>query len=290
MKIGITSYSLSNALCDGRLAPLDAITWAAKHGAECFELSPGNTFPIYDDGMPEKCAARAREEGIMLSSYTIGASFIKETAEERAAEVARVKQEVDIAARLGVGCMRFDVGWRTPEQATLENFEKDLPPAAECCREIADYAHQFGIVTTVENHGFHFQGAERIQRLIYAVGRPYYRTTLDVANFSCVDEDNLASVRMNIGLAAMIHLKDFFYRPCGNPPVGGGWFRTRGGIPLHGTIIGDGSLDLRSICKVIRESGYDGCVSVEFEGMEDCFVDTEMGLKNAFKLLKDKEL
>jgi len=285
MKIGITSYSLHAALKDGRLTPLDAITWAAKHGAECFEISPGDTFPMAGDA-PEQYVARCREEGIVLSSYTVGANFIQADDAARAAEVARLKGEVDIAARLGVTRMRFDAGWRKPAEATLENFEADLPLVAECCAQVADYANTFGIVSSVENHGFHFQGAERIQRLLRAVNRPYYRTTLDVGNFSCADEDNLVSVKMNLPYASFIHLKDFFIRPFGNPPVGPGWFNSKGGNYLRGTIVGHGSLDMRNICKAIRESGYDGFVSVEFEGSEDCFFGTETGIKNANELLR----
>ncbi len=289
MKIGITSYSVSRAISDGRLSPLDTITWAAKHGAECYELSPGNTFPIREGDMPEQVVARAAAEGILLSSFTFTANCIKATAAERAAEVERVKREADIAARMQVKRMRCDAGWRNPPDATLANFEADLPYVADCLREVADYAYQYGITTTVENHGYHFQGSERVRRLVMAVDRPYYRQTLDVGNFSCVDEDNLAAVRNNIDLAAMIHLKDFFRRPAGNPPVDDTWSRTRAGNYIRATIVGHGSLDMRSICQVIRESGYDGCVSVEFEGLEDCLYATELGLKNAKLLLRGEQ-
>lgn len=286
MKIGITSYCFAPALSEKRLTPLEAITWAAKNGAESFEISPGEYFPTTDD-LPEQYLARAREEGIPISSYTVGANFVKETAEERAAEVLRVKGQVDIAVRLGVKFMRFDAGWRSPEEATLENFEKDLPLVAACAAEVADYANQFGIVTSVENHGYHFQGAERVQRLLRAVNRPYYRTTLDVGNFSCADENNVLSVKENIKYASMVHLKDFFMRPATNPPLGEGWFRSKGGTYLRGSIVGQGSLDMRSICKIIRDSGYDGYVSVEIDGnLEDVFKRASISIANAKELLR----
>ena len=201
--------------------------------------------------------------------------------------MARIKSEVDIAARLGVKFMRYDAGSRPIPEATPENFEKDLPVVADCCREVADYAARYGITCSVENHGYHFQGAERVNRLVRLVDRPNYKTTLDVGNFLCADDDPVAAVGTNIRIASMIHFKDFFFRPVGNPPLGEGWLRTKAGHYLRGTIVGHGDVDLRSIVRIIRESGYDGCVSVEFEGMEECIRGCRASLANTRRLFAE---
>ena len=279
MKIGLSSYSLSRAIGSGNMGILEAIDWIANEGGEHIEIVPG-AFDIHAEKMPEKIAARAKEAGIDVSSYTIGANFLQPDAEARAAEVARVKSEVDIAARLGVRFMRYDAGWRPIPEATVENFEKDLPFVADGCREVADYAVKYGITCSVENHGYHFQGAERVRRLVNLVGRPNYRTTMDVGNFVCADDDPVSAVRTNIGIASFIHFKDFFRRTAGNPPVGEGWSRTRGGNFIRGTIVGHGDVELRPIVKIIKDSGYDGYVSVEFEGREDCVWGCHVSLAN----------
>ena len=283
MKIGLSSYSLSRAIGSGNMGILEAIGWIANEGGEHIEIVPG-AFDIHAEKMPERIAARAKEEGIDVSSYTIGANFLQPDAKARAKEVARVKSEVDIAARLGVRFMRYDAGWRPIPEATVENFEKDLPFVADGCREVADYAAQYGITCSVENHGYHFQGAERVRRLVNLVNRPNYRTTMDVGNFVCADDDPVSAVRTNIGIASFIHFKDFFRRSAGNPPVGEGWSRTKGGNFIRGTIVGHGSVELRPIVKIIKESGYDGYVSVEFEGREECIWGCHVSLANT-KLL-----
>lgn len=283
MKIGLSSYSLSRAIGSGSMGILEAIGWIANEGGEHIEIVPG-AFDIHAEKMPERIAARAREEGIDVSSYTIAANFLQPNAKARAKEVARVKSEVDIAARLGVRFMRYDAGWRPIPEATVENFEKDLPFVADGCREVADYAAQYGITCSVENHGYHFQGAERVRRLVNLVNRPNYRTTMDVGNFVCADDDPVSAVRTNIGIASFIHFKDFFRRSAGNPPVGEGWSRTKGGNFIRGTIVGHGSVELRPIVKIIKESGYDGYVSVEFEGREECLWGCHVSLANT-KLL-----
>ena len=283
MKIGLSSYSLSRAIGSGNMGILEAIGWIANEGGEHIEIVPG-AFDIHAEKMPERIAARAKEEGIDVSSYTIGANFLQPDAKARAKEVARVKSEVDIAARLGVRFMRYDAGWRPIPEATVENFEKDLPFVADGCREVADYAAQYGITCSVENHGYHFQGAERVTRLVNLVNRPNYRTTMDVGNFVCADDDPVSAVRTNIRIASFIHFKDFFRRTAGNPPVGEGWSRTKGGNFIRGTIVGHGSVELRPIVKIIKESGYDGYVSVEFEGREECIWGCHVSLANT-KLL-----
>ena len=40
MRIGLSSYSLDREIKDGKMTLLEAIDWAAAHGAECMELVP----------------------------------------------------------------------------------------------------------------------------------------------------------------------------------------------------------------------------------------------------------
>ena len=287
MKIGLSSYSLSRAIASGQLGILEAIDWIANAGGEHMEVVPGGAWDIHVPGLPEKIVARAKEAGIDLSSYTIGANFVNDDPAARAAEVERIKREVDIAGTLGVKFMRYDAGWRPIPETTLENFEKDLPLVADCCREVAAYAARYGITCSVENHGYHFQDCERVRRLVKMVDLPNYRTTLDVGNFLCADGDPVSSVRTNIDIASFIHFKDFFRRTAGNPPIGEGWSRSRAGHYLRATVIGHGSVELVPIVKIIKESGYDGYVSVEFEGKEDCLWACKVSLDNAKKLFAE---
>ncbi len=72
----------------------------------------------------------------------------------------------------------------------------------------------------------------------------------------------------------MIHLKDFYIRK--KDRLAGlhgpfdcraeGWLESLGGTMLRGAILGQGDIDIVSIVRNIRASGYDGFVSLEFEG------------------------
>lgn len=283
MKIGFSSYSLSGAIRDGRMDILAAIRWIAEHGGEHIELAPFGFSLVDNDALVEAVKKEAANCGLALSSYTVGANFCTAgsdnhdiTGDEYAQMLADTKRHVDIAAALGVTLMRHDAGSRPREQCTVENFERDLPRVADACREVADYAAKSGITTSVENHGYHFQGSERVRRLVRLVDRPNYRTTLDVGNFLCVDEDPVCATMNNIGIASMVHFKDFYVRDFVSAPDS--WFPSSHGRFLRGSVTGFGDVDLRGVANVIKAAGYDGFISIEYEGHEDCLNACRLGL------------
>lgn len=281
MRLGISSYCLSQLVREGKMTIFDVMEWVAAQGGQHVEIVAGGPLTI-DTEMAEKIREYARGLGLEISNYLIGADFTAgdEGFEE---EVLRVMREVDVASRMGVNLMRHDVAWRPAEEATTEAFERDLPKLAEACARIADYAARYGITTSVENHGYHVQGSERVQRLIAAVNRPNFRMTLDIGNFMCTDEEAVAGVKRTIGMAAMIHLKDFYVRPSYRNP-GTGWFTTVSGNYLRGAIVGQGDIDMWEVLRVIKTSGYDGPISIEFEGMEACRSGTEHAFHNAMRI------
>lgn len=281
MKLGLSSYSLVKALKAQELDILGVIDWIAANGGEHVEIVPIG-FNLTEN--PELIGAivkKAADAGIEVSNYAIGANFITETTEQYKQEIERVKREVDIAAKLGVKRMRHDVASR-PDTSIIR-FQEDLEKLASACRQVADHAAQYGIVTSVENHGYYIQASDRVQALIHAVDRPNFRTTLDVGNFMCADENSVVAVQKNISYASMVHVKDFYLRPAALNP-GAGWFPTAGGNHLRGAIVGHGDIDMRKVISIVKSSGYDGYISVEFEGLEDCYTGSKLGMETVRRL------
>ncbi|WP_079914564.1 sugar phosphate isomerase/epimerase [Paenibacillus sp. 32352] len=281
MKLGLSSYSLVRAIKSQQLDILGAIDWIADNGGEHVEIVPIGFNLTENPELIDAIRDKAAAVGIDISNYAIGANFITDTREQYENEIERVKREVDIAHRLGVKRMRHDVASR--KDTSMLRFQEDLELLASACRQIADYAAQFDIVTSVENHGYYIQASDRVQALIHAVDRPNFRTTLDVGNFMCADENSVAAVKKNIAYASMVHVKDFYLRPAALNP-GTGWFPTASGNHLRGAIVGHGDIDMRQVISIIKHSGYDGYISVEFEGMEDCFTGSKLGLETVRRL------
>ena len=113
-------------------------------------------------------------------------------------------------------------------------------------------------------------GSDRVLRLIQAVNRPNFKITLDVGNFMYIDEDSPTGIKKNLIYAIMIHFKDWYLRhPYDKNPGEGIWYVTNYGNLLKGAIIGYGEIDVWQALKMIRESGYNEYILVEFDGMED---------------------
>ncbi|GIP39342.1 sugar phosphate isomerase [Paenibacillus sp. J31TS4] len=286
MKIGLSSYSLSRAIRAGEMTVLEAISWIQENGGEHIEIVPIGFDLIENPGLIEDIRRRAEEVGIDISNYAVGNNFLTDGEEGFQQAVEKLKQHVDVAHGLGVKLMRHDVASRPIPETTIANFEKDLPRLVEGCRIVADYAAQFGITTSVENHGFYIQASDRVQRLVQAVDRPNFKTTLDIGNFLCVDENSVVAVKKNLPFASIVHLKDFYVRPSYRNP-GEGWFNTASGNFLRGAIVGQGDIDMPEVIKVIKQSGYDGYISIEFEGMEECKQGSRIGLANVKRLWEE---
>ena len=283
IKVGFTSYSFASALRSGTMNIVEAIQFAAGLGARHMELSPGSMFEMNPETIA-KIVETAKSVQMPLSSYTIGANFVQKDAAAVKAEIERVKKEVEIAAALGVTRMRHDCGWRPQEECSYANFDRDFPIFVDACGQIADKAKTYGIVTSIENHGFYVQASERVQRVILAVNRDNFRTTLDVGNFLCVDEDPECAVMNNIKFASMIHFKDFHIRRSVTDPAG--FIKTLHGRYLRGAVTGDGDVDLPAICRIIKNSGYDVFLSIEYEGREECKFACTRALKNVKELME----
>lgn len=283
MRLGLSTYSLVRLLRSHQWSITEVIQWAAEQGAEHIEIVPIGF--DWGDGkeLIDSVRSQAERSGIEISNYTVPANFVTDTEEQYTAEIERVCRQVDIANLLGVKRMRHDVGKRPIGEATIMRFQEDLEKLAHACRIVADYAAQYDIVTSVENHGYHMQAAERVQSLIHKVERENFKLTLDVGNFLCVDEDPIAVVKKMVNYASIIHLKDFYIRPAHRDP-GQGWIRSASGNYLRGSIFGQGDIDVWELLRVIKHSGYDGYFSLEFEGMEECRQGSQIGLANARRI------
>lgn len=292
MKIGLSSYSINGVIERGELSLEGAIDWAAKNGAEVFELVP---FAFrFDDAASGKInfdkikSARqaARDAGIRLSCYSVGGNLLQE-GQAQEDEVKRLCHEVDIASELGIPMMRHDIGgWeRKPEENTAAHFDALLPRMAEGAARVSEHAKARGVKTLLENHGMFVNGTDRVQRVINLVNSANYGLLLDTGNIICMDEDPLAFTLATAAQADVVHLKDFYVRA--QNPGGSGWFASRGGRFLRGAILGQGDLDVRATLKALKQAGFKGDVAIEFEGLEEAKSASKTSMEYAKRVLAE---
>ena len=221
---------------------------------------------------------KSRDLDLPIVCYLTSADFVNRDFE---AEVARVCEEVDIAAALGTKLMRHDTTWAFPKGATFEDI---LPIIADGCRRVTEYAKTRGIRTMVENHGLLVQDSARVVALYRAIGSDNFSLLADMGNFMCADENSAVALGNVLPYAAHIHAKDFIFKSGDGENPGEGFFGTRAGNYLRGTIVGHGVVPVAQCLKLIKRAGYEGWLSLEFEGMEDCITGCRVGLANLRRL------
>ncbi len=264
----------------------DIISLAADMGFEAIEFTDLSA----PEGMTEAdfaCAIREESEkcGIPVVNYTIGADFLN--CADIEAEIDRVCKKADIAKILGAGGMRHDAtGGYRDERKHYTSFDTALPILIKGCKGVTEYAKTIGVETMVENHGQFCQESTRVERLMGGVNDANFGWLVDIGNFLCADDEPAKAVGIAAPFAKHVHVKDFHVKSGSEFDPGRGFFTTRNGTYLRGAILGQGNVPVYQCLKTIKRSGYDGYVSIEFEGIEDNIPALETGLENLKKIIE----
>ena len=262
MKLGVSSYSFAKYMKQTGNGYFELVPLAKELGFDAIEFLeiPGDDPVATAKELKQHCA----ETGLTISAYTVGANLLKGDREET---VKHLMLCVDVAAALGAPVMRHDICSALPEGMDWETGMHEMVPMI---RRITAYAKEKGVRTCSENHGRIYQDSERVERVINEVNDENYRWLVDVGNFLCVDENPVDAVRRALPYAIHVHVKDFLYRKVDELAVlPEGFFKTRNGNLLRGTILGHGDVPVFECLKLLKEAGYDGVCSLEFEGAEE---------------------
>ena len=274
MKICSSTYSFGSYRREG----IDfMIAKTAEMGFDGIEITVGSFEGSDDPAVARNVADACRAAGLAVASVCTGADFLKGDPDGTVETLCRM---VDLTAAYGAGLMRHDVSGGFRDRKVNRSYDDALPILADGCRRVTEYARSRGIVTCTENHGQFSQDSDRVEKLINAVGDENFAALVDIGNFLCADEEPTRAVGVMAGYARHVHAKDFYVKPGTGIDPGRGWFRSRAGNYLKGTIIGHGNAHAAQSLGILRRAGYDGWITVEFEGMEDNLVGLSCGLEN----------
>lgn len=280
MKFSVSAYSFMQYLQDGRLTPLSCIEKVKEMGFDAIEFVDF-VFPKDEDRKEYagKLRAEADRVGLAISNFAVGADFLNGSGGDLEAEVERLKEMVDVAAILGCPTMRHDVTGGIPNR-TYQGYDNVVERLAQGCRALTEYAASKGVRTMTENHGYFSQDSLRVEKLINTVANDNFGQLVDMGNFLCADDDPVLAVGRCAPYAFYVHAKDFIVKSGQEADPGEGFFPSRGGNFLRGTIVGHGDVPVVQCLRALKSAGYDGYVSIEFEGMEDCVKGVSIGLAN----------
>ncbi len=198
----------------------------------------------------------ARAHGLRIVSLagSVGGKFNSDLPEERRQEVARVREEIDLAVEAGAEVVRVSPGEGEDADRTMSRSIPHLQAAAS-------YAEQQGVRLGMENHSGSLTGnPEAIAALCRAVGSPFLGVIYEPGNLFGINRDYKADLETQKAHVVHVHLKD------GYPHYFGPKNDTFAPQRLFCTVFGEGRLDIPWILDALGRLGYDRYVSVEYEG------------------------
>ncbi len=257
MKCGLSMYSLVAPVRAGQLDLYGFLDYAARVGAEGVELL--EMFWTDENSEIVEVKRRCAALGMMLPVYSISTNFFQPDAAARAQQLKSLCHGVDVAAQLGAGLLRVFSGDKIPGYS----LEQGINWVVDSLAAGADYAASQGVTLALENHGHVAGRNEQVRGIIEAVNSPALRANLDTGNFLLVGQNPLQAASALVDLVALVHLKDFTYAA---PDETGHVYQGLDGKSYTGSIVGEGLVDLAGIHSVLAGHGYDGWLSLEYEG------------------------
>ena len=253
MKLCVSLYSLHPYITSGEMDVAGALEFLHSEGVEYVEL-----LDLY---LPTpQLRAEARElldrYSMKAGAYAASNEFAAVAPEALEGEISRLKQAIRIAAEFETRTVRVFAGNRSAEAD--RSFDQALAQIIDSLKQCTAAALENGVTLCLENHGLLAGKSGQVRAILDGVGSPALQATADTGNFLIADEAPLAAVRALSGCIGHVHFKDM-------KQVAAGGFAAPGGRRYLGTALGEGEVPLGSIVELLKESGYDGCVSIEYE-------------------------
>lgn len=264
IKLGIASYSYWH-FRDPKVSIETVIDKAAEIGVEAVDvlhrqMDIPEKAPLTADHRAylRRLKRHAFRNGIDLVCLSIHQNFVQKDPAERQKHVEHTHKCLEIAAEMGIPCLRLNSGrWNTirdfDELMKVRGIEPILPGCTEddgfkwcieCIEKCIPKAEECGVVMALENHWGLSRTPEGQLRLVNAVPSPWLGALMDTGNFM---EDPYDKLKQIAPKTVYVQAKTYY--------GGGEWYTL--------------DLDYERIARILKDAGYTGYCSVEFEGKEN---------------------
>ncbi len=285
MKLGVSSYSFRKYILKEKCDYIKICDLAKEMGFDGIEFTPLDdpSYGITTDPIKtaKEIKAHCEKIGLEICAYTVGVDLAGENGED---ELKKLLGYIDVCEALGAKTLRHDVCYSLSKEH-LTSYRDAIKVLVPRIRKATEYAEKKGIRTCTENHGYIFQAPERVEELILAVNHKNYGWLCDMGNFLCADAEPARAVAIAAPYTFHVHAKDFLFKSGETGICPNGYFGTAGGNFIRGTVVGHGIVPVKQCVSIFKKAGYDGWLSLEFEGMEDCLDGIEAGLDYLKKIV-----
>jgi sugar phosphate isomerase/epimerase len=256
-RIGVSSYSFWGFQREDLRDIPTCLDHAARFGFDGFEILERQLVDR-EPATLQKIKRHAFLLGLDLMGYSTHQGFLSPDKEKREAQVGNTIAYIEQAYAMGIPTMRVNSGtWGTSkdfdELMAKRGVEQPVPGYTEedaygwvigAYEKIVPVAEKCGVTLGLENHWGLGVTPAGIKRVIDAIHSPWLKVTLDTGNFL---EDPYDRLKQLAPEAVLLQAKTYFGE--------GVWYTL--------------DLDYPRIAGIMKEAGYRGYVSLEFEGKED---------------------
>lgn len=256
LKLSLNAYSFARLLNDRLQGRGEGISlqqlaeFCAQQNFDGIDIT-AYYFPGYrerklpEDSFIFEVKKRCFELGLGISGTGTGNNFTTADKESRAKDVAWVKQEVELAAKLGAPVLRVfaDTQMRAQTWETVSNGAKRDEVEkwiADDIRACCDHAAKHGVIIGVQNHGDFIKTADDLIGLLKRVDSPWCGAIVDTGYFKAADP--YAEIAKAAPYAVNWQIKQ---------------------SPLGVEKEAEAPTDLKRLLRIVRDSGYRGYLPIE---------------------------
>ena len=269
MKIGFHSGAFYNQ------ALTEIVPRLASLGFEGIELN-AQTFPMAEPHVTPQTSTQERanirrlvaDHGLEISSISAHNfdqnGMVDADPQETQRQMDYVKACTDLATDVGTSVVHILVGHTPDGGGRNRAWERLLENLAPCIRYAVERDVALGLEAVV---GSIVPNMTDLSRLLSDLGEDKLYVNFDPSHLIVADEDPAEGVRTVGSRIAHVHVKDARKIPPGYefPPLPEGTMRVF--TDFEYLRLGQGVIDFYSVVGALREVGYDGFLSMEYEGV-----------------------
>ena len=242
MKLCCTSYSMRDYITKGKMDFCSYMNFGRDLGWDAVELHYRH-FPSMERDYLRKLKSHAVKVGIELGIVSGANNFTLPDAREREENVKGLIKAVEMAEYLGCPQVRA-FGGPVPEGVPKEQATKWC---IECFNKVMPVAADKGVMVGLENHGGVTLTSDDVLGILKAVDSEWLGLNMDTNNFP--KEDRYAHMEKVAPHIVQIHAK----------------------VLEADEKKGDRTIDYDRVLSIAKKAGFNGFVSIEYEGKEDAW-------------------
>lgn len=217
----------------------------------------------------EEVRALLDRYGIAISAVEIGNDFLQANPADLQQQIDRYRQRCSVIPLTGTDIVRSDGGWNRNDQVPEDQWDTMMLEAFKRC---ADFLEEFDVRIALDNHGVTTNDGDWQLSLIERVGSKRIGVNLDTMNYRWYGHDLDEIDRFYKILAPHVfhvHMKD----------------GTGSRQDYKGAALGEGEIHLDYAVELLKEAGYDGAWTAEYEGPE---AEGGIGYEKCYTWLQNK--